>query len=538
MPSYLSSPTCWALVLGPLAITACFTPIISKMARRIGAIDHGGYRKINSRSIPRLGGLAIAFSVLLICFLGIFHPTSLLALVADREKDFLILLVGGGAIAALGIFDDIHGLGPRLKFGCQIFVALLVVLAGKGIQSVYLPVMGLVEFNPITGALLTVLWIVGVINAFNLVDGLDGLATGLALIATLGLGVISAINGQTFTVILCLGLAGSLGGFLIFNFNPARIFLGDTGSLFIGFMLAMLSLLGGSKATGSVMLAPILVLGFPIFDTLTSMARRILRGRSPFVGDRAHTHHRLLDYGYSHRQAVLILYGVAFLCTVSAILFQVFYPNAIKSLLACSMYLFVIGVVAWANGYLRLRHIKRILLCRNRNSKLSSFSHYAALALKRKVSTLTLYEVLRLGCKELNLKYLEISQDDCLDAIAGYYTEDYGGSDEAAGVRQEVKVTTTEGQLLTIHYELQNAWDTCSDSEEDIVESTKLERQDIMACLASLFHGVSLKGLLEESYATALQNEELRGKVVQNMSDVVGNISYVLAKPALSLDGE
>lgn len=539
MLQYLMSPTVWALALGGFAATVVLTPLVIRLARRFGAVDQGGYRKINGRSVPRMGGLAVAFPFLILCFLAILHPARFFDTLAIHQNDFLVLLVGGGAIVALGMMDDILSLRAKWKFLYQIAVALLVVVAGKGVTALHLPGLGSIRLDPITGGALTVFWIVGVINAFNLIDGLDGLASGLGAIAALGLGVIAAINGQPFALALSLGLAGSLGGFLVFNFNPAKVFLGDTGSLFLGYVMAMLALMSGSRANGAMMLAPALVLGVPIFDTVTSMARRVLRGRSPFQGDRAHTHHRLLDdYGFTQRQSVLILYGVAFLCTASAVAVQVLYPYAIRPLLALGFYGLVLGLVAWANGFLRLRHIMRVASRHSRNRQLASFSRYAQVSLKGGPMGLSLQEVLRLGCRSLGLRFLELRAAGQDEALAGYYVED---DDEtlAEGV-EELKVSTGEGRLMVIRYAPQPSAARAGERAEDARERLKLERQDVMACLASTFQGVNLERLIEKASLEELFGDHWAGgSIVQDMSHLVaGRPQNALRGVALTAQGK
>ena len=537
MLQYLKSPISLALLLGGFAATVILTPFVIRLARRLGAVDQGGYRKINGRSVPRMGGLAVALPFLFLCFLAILHPARFFDPLATHQKDFLILLVGGGAIVALGMMDDILSLGAKWKFLYQIAVALLVVAVGKGVSALHIPGLGVVRLDPFSGGALTVLWIVGVINAFNLIDGLDGLASGLGAIAALGLGAIAALNGQPFALALSLGLAGALGGFLVFNFNPARVFLGDTGSLFLGFVMAMLALMSGSQANGAMMLAPALVLGVPIFDTLTSMARRVLRGRSPFQGDRAHTHHRLLDYGFSQRQVALILYGVALLCTVSGVMMQVLYPSAIRPLLALGVYGLVLGLVAWANGFLRLRHIMRVARRHAHNRQLASFSRYARLSLRGGSVALSLQDVLRLGCRSLGLRFLELGVAGQDEALAGYYGE--GNEAENTAGAEKLTVATAGGRLMVIRYGLKPAAARAGERPEDARERLKLERQDIMACLASTFQGVNLERLIEEASLEELFGEHWAGgSIVQDMSELVGRTHQALRGAALTAEGK
>jgi UDP-GlcNAc:undecaprenyl-phosphate GlcNAc-1-phosphate transferase len=272
--------------------------------------------------MPLLGGLGIALPFISVCLLGVAGPTGMLARLEKQKTDLIILAIGSSAILGLGLLDDIRGrLRVRYKLLAQLLVALFVCFSGRAIDTITLPALGRIELGLVLGAALTIFWIVGLTNAFNMIDGVDGLAAGVALISSIALAIISAINGATFVVLLCVALAGSLLAFLLFNFHPARIFLGDTGSMFLGFTLATIALLGSYKATGTIfILVPILAFGFPIFETLVSMLRRLIRGLPIFSPDSMHTHHRLLKRGFTQRQVVVMLYAASFLLLVAAVL--------------------------------------------------------------------------------------------------------------------------------------------------------------------------------------------------------------------------
>lgn len=487
MPDYLTSPTCWVICLGGLLGTLMLTPLVMRLAWRLDAVDRGGYRKINHKPIPLMGGLAIALPFLATCLLGILRPTGMLRLLANNLDELCVIAFGGVVILALGVADDFLGLRARHKFLVQFAVAAMVCVAGKAIFTIDLPLLGHLELGWFLGSILTVLWIVGVMNAFNLVDGMDGLASGLALIASLGLGVIAMFNGNTFTVILCLVLSASLLAFLLFNFHPAKIFLGDTGSLFLGYVMAMLSLMGASRTTGTVMLlAPMLALGFPIFDTISSMMRRILRGRNPFIGDRLHTHHRLLDHGYTQRQATLILYAVALTCTLSAVLCQLLYPKEKGPLLAIGLYVLIVLAVARANGYLRPRQMVRLSRCRERNSKLALFAQYASLSINSASSGVGLQDILQLCCKEMNLRFIEVG----LEGAGIPATLAQAELERACAVPTKDPIETLRvrhgERALVVRYQL-NHDDLLAVHDEDARENDVLEHEDVMACLAQLF---------------------------------------------------
>src|SRR5450432_188609 len=290
------------------------TPLVRRFAHRIGALDHAySSRKIHARPIPRLGGVAIvlAFFAPLVGLLFVHAGVNEMFL-AEREK-VIGLFVGGIAIALLGVYDVLRGAGPGRKFTVQFAVAGLMYALGYRIEALANPFGPELQLG-VASLPFTLFWIVGVINAMNLIDGLDGLAGGVALVAVLTTFLISLQRGHPLMVLLSGSLAGAILGFLFYNFNPATIFMGDTGSMFLGFVLATSAIQTNQKSSTAVaVLIPGIALGLPIIDTLLAMGRRALRGRPMFQADKEHIHHRLLAIGLSHRQAVLFLYG---LCVV------------------------------------------------------------------------------------------------------------------------------------------------------------------------------------------------------------------------------
>ena len=254
-----------ALFIGCWLATCLLTPAVMRLARRMDAVDRGGYRKISLREVPLLGGLAVAFPLSMLClgvgvagflvnvywqYLFVHHREwfDSLYTLAGARYDCVTLALGGIAILILGIVDDTKALRARWKLVGQIAVATFVCLSGHVLTSVAIPLFGVVEFGREVGVILTMLWVVGVINAFNLIDGIDGLATGIALVGAVALVALSIIQDAAFVTYAGAALAGSLLAFLLFNFPPARVFLGDTGSMFIGYCLAILSLIGAHKA--------------------------------------------------------------------------------------------------------------------------------------------------------------------------------------------------------------------------------------------------------------------------------------------------
>jgi UDP-GlcNAc:undecaprenyl-phosphate/decaprenyl-phosphate GlcNAc-1-phosphate transferase len=269
--------------------------------------------------MPRAGGLAIAASFLLTSSVFLLANQSL-DLVAEviAPNELAALLLGGAAAAALGAIDDFLDLRARWQLVGQIGLALFAVWAGLQIDFINNPIgQGVIRFAGPLAAGFTIFWIVGMINSINFIDGLDGLSSGIALIASVTLGLISLSTqvGQPLVAILCFALAGALLGFLRWNLHPATIFSGTSGVQFVGYTLAVLSILGTAKVA-----VALLVLGVPIIDTFWIIVRRLSQGRSPFSPDRNHIHHRLLDLGLSHRQTVFVIYGICLALALLALL--------------------------------------------------------------------------------------------------------------------------------------------------------------------------------------------------------------------------
>ncbi len=305
-----------------LAISFITTPFIKKLALKIGAIDvPKDDRRVHDKPIPRLGGLAI--------YIG--FVSSILVLVPYSTK-LLGILAGATLIVMLGVIDDIRPLPSRVKLTVQIAAALILVGCGVRVEWVTNP------FDSVDGMAylsyfsypITIFWVVGVTNTLNLIDGLDGLAAGIASIAAISLLVVSIMNGHTAVVIYTAALAGSAIGFLPYNFNPAKIFMGDTGSTFLGFVLAAISIEGAIKGATTLAIAiPILALGLPIFDTTFAIIRRAVNGKPIMEADKGHLHHRLLALGLSQRQVVFTLYAVSAFLGLGAIVIT--QDNPVKS---------------------------------------------------------------------------------------------------------------------------------------------------------------------------------------------------------------
>lgn len=298
-----------------LVWTGCFafvfslllTPLARNLFLRYGILDRpDGHRKVHTSAIPRVGGVPIALSYMAAYsfFLGLNSGSS--SALEQRLPFVITLLPAALCVFLTGLVDDIRGLSPKAKIAGQLLGAVAAVAAGVRISTI-----GGWPLGPGLAELLTVVWLVGCTNAFNLIDGLDGLASGMGLFATLTMFVAALLSNDTSLALATLPLAGSLLGFLRYNFNPASVFLGDSGSLLIGFLLGCYGVIWSQKsATILGMTAPMMALAIPLADALLAIARRWLRGQPIFGADRNHIHHRLLDRGLTHRRVVLLLYLV------------------------------------------------------------------------------------------------------------------------------------------------------------------------------------------------------------------------------------
>lgn len=307
------------------------TPYTIKLAKKVGAVDipkEERKRKVNKHVMPRLGGLAV--------IAGFLVSTIYLVIMMSIEKtidftgteNYYFKLTGfflGALIVGITCFvDDVKNIHPLIKLTGQILAAAIVVAFGIRIDNIGISIFN-IEINEIFSIILTIGWIVGITNAINLIDGLDGLSTGISIISCVSLLIIFTLNeSPIIAVILITALAGSLTGFLPFNFNPAKTFIGDTGSNFLGYALSVISILGIAKTyTAIVIVAPLIVLALPVFDTLWAIVRRLVTGKSIkaiVMPDRGHLHHRLIAKGYSQKQAVFILYGISAACGIFAVI--------------------------------------------------------------------------------------------------------------------------------------------------------------------------------------------------------------------------
>jgi len=315
------SPIYASILAGVVALVVCalMSPAIIRFATRRGVLDQPGEHKPHTKPVPTLGGTAVFSGVIAAVFVCFpFLPNELRP---DEIYAVMGISLGAALSFIIGLFDDLFGLKPSRKFLFQVLVAVGGILFGikigflSGIRTdfIYLPVTATI--------LLTILWVVALMNAVNLIDGLDGLASGISGIAAAAFLVLSLMQGQVAAALLSAAVLGASIGFIPFNFYPAKIFLGDAGSLLFGYLLASISILGPFKTTTALtVVLPILILGLPLFDTSWAILRRTVAGQKVSEGDTNHVHHQLARKGLGHRGTVLVLYGVAVVLAVIAVI--------------------------------------------------------------------------------------------------------------------------------------------------------------------------------------------------------------------------
>ena len=288
------------------------TFMVRRVAHRFGLVDMpDGDRRLHSAPVPRVGGIAVYIAVSGVLLLGLLTVPDVSALL-DHKRVFFALILGATAIFTLGLLDDVFGLSARMKFLGEVLVAGAMYYNGLRFEGIGWLGGESIVFAPWLSLVLTTLWIVGITNAFNLIDGSDGVAAGAALFAATSIAAVSLLGGHTLGAIAALAVAGGTLGFLVFNFPPATVFLGDSGALFLGFTLATLGIVTTQAASTTLAVAiPVVSFGLPILDTLLAITRRFLRGEAIYNPDRGHIHHRLRDLGHSPRRIALLLYLVS-----------------------------------------------------------------------------------------------------------------------------------------------------------------------------------------------------------------------------------
>lgn len=338
------------LGIAALVLALVFVPLAMKLAYKIGAVDKPNARKVHTKIMPRMGGLGIYLAYIIV-------------ILATQKMNMQLagLLLGSTILVVLGIFDDMKDLNAKFKLLIQILAAVIVMAFGVRIEFMTNVFGGGAIYLDILSLPITLLWIVGITNAINLIDGLDGLAGGIATIAALSMAVVGWIYGQYLMASMAIILAGATMGFLRYNFHPAKVFMGDTGSLFLGFNLSVLAIMGVAKSVTFISLAaPVLVLGVPIFDTFFAILRRKMNHKPIFAADKDHLHHRLLGMGFSHRKTVLIIYAISFFLALSAILI-----TYLSTAEAVAVVAIVLSVILIGAGKLGVIAVKRPRECKN-----------------------------------------------------------------------------------------------------------------------------------------------------------------------------
>ena len=349
--------TFFALFLIATVASLITTPLIRRFCQRYKLLDvPSDERRLHRLAIPRLGGVALYLSCCLSLSALPFVDNLLTQALRDLSFEALTLFIPASLVLLLGIYDDLRGANATVKFVGLGAIASLFFLLGGRIDAISIPFLGSIHLPLIISFLVTVVWLVGIANAFNLIDGMDGLAAGTALFSSLVILAVSVSQQRTLSIVVTLVLCGALAGFLRYNFNPASIFLGDSGALFIGFLLAALSVLGTQKATTAVaVMVPILAFGFPVVDTTITMGRRLISRKPIFEGDKEHIHHMLLERGWSQRRSALVLYGVCAAFALVALMF----PATGTKLPGFLMFVISVAVIV-AVGHLRYHEVDEI----------------------------------------------------------------------------------------------------------------------------------------------------------------------------------
>lgn len=344
-----------------LIVITCFifvliiTPVIGKIANHVGAIDTPNERKVHKKLTPRLGGLGI--------FVGFLLGYMLFS---EQSIEMISILIGSFIIVVTGVIDDIKPLPAKYKLIGQILAALVVTVYG-GLLITELDFMGIYLHFGMLSTLITIIVILGIINCINLIDGLDGLAAGVCSIFFLTVGIIAFIQSNLggLDIVLSFIMLGATLGFLVHNFNPAKIFMGDTGSMFLGFIIAIIAIIGFKNVTLTSFVVPVLILAIPILDTLFAIIRRLLKGESISKPDKMHLHHQLLNMKFSHRNTVLIIYLMTSLFAFSSIVYVLNDP-VIGKILYALIFILIISLVLGTDIIMDKIEMRKKLHLRNK----------------------------------------------------------------------------------------------------------------------------------------------------------------------------
>lgn len=349
--------TYFALFLITTLASLVLTPVIRRLCQRFKLLDIPlDGRRMHRKAVPRLGGVAIYLA----CVIGLstlpFVDNMLTHTLRGFTAEVFVTMVPATLVLFLGIYDDLRGTNATVKLAALGLIATLFFLMGGRIEVLPVPFMGVFHLPLILSYLVTVFWLVGIANAFNLIDGMDGLASGAALFSSLVILAISFAQGHPLMIVFSLTLCGALAGFLRYNFNPASIFLGDSGALFVGFSLAALSVFGSQKATtGVAVVIPILAFGLPVIDTGVTIARRLISGKPIFLGDNEHIHHMLVARGWSQQRAALVLYAACAAFGLVAILLT----SSSSPMIALALFVLTVVTVVGL-GHLRYQEVDEL----------------------------------------------------------------------------------------------------------------------------------------------------------------------------------
>ena len=427
-----------------MVITALLIPIVMKIGAKLGIVAHKNKRTVHKVEVPRIGGYAIYIS-------------SLIGMVIFLKTDPQInaILIASFLVFFVGLFDDVHDLSPKTKLIVELIAALIVILYG----DIYLKGFDFLPANwpPILPGAITVLWIVGITNAINLIDGLDGLSSGISIIVLFTISITSLTSGRTDIASLSLVLAGAIMGFLFYNFHPAKIFLGDCGALYIGFMISVISLLGFgyNVSTFFTLGAPIVVLMVPIMDTLIAIIRRKVHHKKFSEADKAHLHHNLMfKLKLGHRKSVIVLYGVTFLFSLTSYIYL--YDSLLGTIMFIILLLIFELFVEMTNmvsrKYKPLLTIINIFIQSDRLPKIKFLERYR---LKRSKKRVIIDRLIIIGCLVLII------------SGAGFYLFDDNNKPIAEETRVTPYVKTGSTQLLDdIYIRLDKSYQNKLVSEE------------------------------------------------------------------------
>jgi UDP-GlcNAc:undecaprenyl-phosphate GlcNAc-1-phosphate transferase len=466
-----------------VATSAALTPLVRGLARRWGFLDHAlSSRKIHGKPIPRLGGVAIAAAFFAPLFALYFVNSEVGRRFWSDPMHAWGLFAGGLIIVALGIYDDVRGSGAKLKFAVQFGVAALMFWFGFRIEIISNPFGGAISLG-VLALPFTMLWIAGVINAMNLIDGLDGLAGGVAFIAVASTFAVSAMRGEPLMMLFSAAMAGAVLGFLFYNFNPATIFMGDTGSMFLGFVLATTSIKSSQKGSMAVSLVvPIIALGLPIADTLLAMVRRGIRGAPLFSADRGHIHHRLLNLGLSQRQAVVVLYASCLVLGSLAVAMLYATPTQAVWFLGA---LALVALLALRKlGFLNLGSLKRILEDRRRNFQMRSAVKRAGTALRTAQTEDDVLSALRQGAQAVGAYRASLKDLDRAEAALQGFGADAKKADDLLSARFSVAGERPGGKNLIL---------TWNDGRSEVDRDTEIAVETLCEHLSAALERVEVE---------------------------------------------